>query len=145
MDDLDLDTVVDSIESVEDNGLDLFDADDDVVIGKTVTDDDEEIIEEEDSPIDTISVEVVKSALQAEAKVNKAEIARTIFKELYPKVLKGELARKDVIAKFKLPIEQGGAGLTVAGAGTYYQKETAKLKKLAEANVVTVDSTDEEE
>ena len=49
-------------------------------------------------------------------KVNKASIARGIFKEMYPKVEAGELKRKDVIAKF---LE---AGLTAAGSSTYYQK-----------------------
>lgn len=48
---------------------------------------------------------------------SKADAARKVFSQMYPKVLEGKKARKDVIAAF---VEK--AGLTQAGASTYYQK-----------------------
>ena len=52
--------------------------------------------------------------------VSKASVARAIFAEDF-----GRVARKDVIARF-----MAEAGLTKAGAATYYQK----FKKAAESN-----------
>lgn len=51
------------------------------------------------------------------AEKSKASEARKVFNRMYPKVLEGKKARKDVIAQF---IEK--CGLTANGASTYYQK-----------------------
>lgn len=55
---------------------------------------------------------------------SKADAARKVFTAMYPKVVEGKKARKDVIGAF---VEK--AGLTPAGAATYYQK----MKKAADA------------
>lgn len=76
------------------------------------------------------------------ATVSKASVAREIFNREYPRVLKGETRRCDVI---KLFVSQ--AGLTDKGAGTYYQGFTVKYKKAAElaAGTATADATDNTE
>jgi len=132
----DLDSVVDSIEEQEGDEviLGLVDTND---IAVEILDKSQVVDAEEETFVSPTAPVILQPV---ETKVNKAEVARNIFKEMWPKVLTKELARKDVIKRF---IDE--AGLTVAGAATYYQKETAKLKKAAEAVVVTLDSTDEEE
>lgn len=51
-----------------------------------------------------------------------AKEAQKVFDRLYPKVLEGKKARKDVIAEF---VEK--VGLTKAGANTYYQNMKKKF------------------
>jgi hypothetical protein len=64
-------------------------------------------------------LEVVESAIVATetalevVKVNKAALAKTVFEE---ELAKGELVRKDVLARFISEV-----GLTKAGANTYFQ------------------------
>ena len=55
---------------------------------------------------------------------SKAKEAEKVFAKLYPKVVEGKKARKDVIDEFVTKV-----GLTANGAATYYQK----LKKAADA------------
>lgn len=58
-----------------------------------------------------------KATATTAAAPSKASKAREIFNKLYPQVIEGKKARKDVIAAF---VDK--AGLTAAGASTYYQK-----------------------
>lgn len=58
-----------------------------------------------------------KTPAAAKKPVSKAAEARKVFDRLYPKVLDGSKARKDVIAEFVTK-----ANLTPAGAATYFQK-----------------------
>ena len=76
-----------------------------------------------------IAATVTASAtVKAEGTVSKAKLAEAIFKaELDAKGAAG-LVRKDIMARFKMPVADGGAGLTQAGANTYYQNARAKFK-----------------
>lgn len=68
---------------------------------------------------------VVAAAPVAVTAPTKADLAREIFAKMYGKP---NVARKDVINAFIAE-----AGLTKAGAGTYYQNFTKKLKEAAAA------------
>jgi len=103
-------------------------------VGHSKTDDDDEDEEDKifnDGPSEPAmaakATDVVPPVVVVKP-VSKADIARRLFKEMYGKE---GIARKDIIAKF---ISE--AGLTIAGAATYYQLETTKLKKAAELAVV---------
>lgn len=88
---------------------------------------------EEDKVVDTTPA--AAPVVAGTTAPSKADLARAIFNANY-----GVLARKDIIAKF---ISE--AGLTKAGAGTYYQNFTAKMKKAAEltAGATTTDDSAE--
>jgi hypothetical protein len=62
------------------------------------------------------ALETVDKALDV-AKVNKAARAEAIFVEAKNK---DALIRKEVLASFQKAIEDGGAGLTIAGSNTYF-------------------------
>lgn len=57
---------------------------------------------------------------------SKASAAQKVFDRLYPKVLTGKKARKDVITELTENV-----GLTANGAATYYQKMLTAAKKAA--------------
>ena len=109
-----LDSIVSEIESQE---FDYIDTTDDVGI---VLIDNDPIEDEDYLPVVTDKNPTVEMVVP---KINKAEQARVIFAAQYGQP---NVARKDII---KLFIEQ--VGLTKAGAATYYQKETSKLKATA--------------
>lgn len=91
---------------------------------------------------DDITIPAAPAAVVApEATVSKASLARAIFNREYPRVLRGETRRCDVI---KLFISE--AGLTDKGAGTYYQNFTVQFKKAAElaAGAATTEVVDNE-
>lgn len=113
IDDLNLDTVIDTIELTEFDDVNTVDWDMDVNEDNEIIDIvEDEIVEDED----------IADPVIEETKVSKASLARAIFKEHYGKP---GVARKDIIKMFE------GIGLTKAGAATYYQHETTKLKHLA--------------
>lgn len=57
---------------------------------------------------------------------SKAELARKIMEEMWDDIQAGKVKRKDVIHRFV-----GEAGLTKAGASTYYGNIKKKLSKAA--------------
>lgn len=59
---------------------------------------------------------------KVKAPATKASAAQKVFNRMYPQVLAGKKARKDVLAKL---IET--AGLSEAGASTYYQNMKKKV------------------
>lgn len=63
-----------------------------------------------------VSVKSTVKGTGTKRTVNKAAITRDIFTAEYPRVVTGEISRKDIITKFI------DAGLTAAGASTYYQR-----------------------
>ncbi len=70
------------------------------------------------------ALEVVEKAkVVVEAKIIKSKIAEVIFVEA---VNAGPLVRKEVVAKFMKAISEGGAGLSIKGANTYFHNLKAK-------------------
>lgn len=65
--------------------------------------------------------------------VNKAELARAIFTAMYP-----ASPRKDIIVRFKAE-----AGLSDAGAATYYQNFVKKAKEAVTTEVSTTEAVAE--
>lgn len=66
---------------------------------------------------DVVNEAIVQNIKPVKQAGSKTELAREIFEQMYPQVLAGTLKRKDVIQSFI-----SDAGLTSAGASTYYQK-----------------------
>jgi hypothetical protein len=66
---------------------------------------------------------VTKPSVKKEKAFNKAAEARKVFNRLYPQVVEGTKARKDVIAQFTSKCQ-----LSPAGASTYYQKFKAQYQ-----------------
>ena len=76
----------------------------------------------EEAIIDTVAVTAVNVEVEPIKQVvgmSKAQKAKAVFNAQY-----GKLQRKDIIALFK----GDDIGLTTAGASTYYQQFTTKLK-----------------
>lgn len=109
-------------------GLDL----DNELLGSTEGDDGVDVlVGKNTAPVDDKTVDpapVAPAAVVAAGTTapSKADLARVIFNREYPRVLKGETRRCDVI---KLFVSQ--AGLTDKGAGTYYQNFVTKAKAAA--------------
>ena len=111
---------------------------DDELIGSTVGDDGIDLLAGTSAPADTTTApaaEVIATAPVAGE--SKAAHARRIFNLHY-----GKKSRKDILALFV-----SEAKCTEKGAATYYQNETAKLKKAAElaATVATTETDSTEE
>ena len=128
----DVNEVVDSFEDTSVSDLITTDSDDGVVVdlGSPVV-----VLE---TPVVEPIVEKVKTVKpEKEPKVHvktKADFAREIFAEMFGQE---GIARKDIIQAFQNPANFGELEpLTLAGAGTYYQKMAPKVVKAATAEVV---------
>jgi hypothetical protein len=70
--------------------------------------------------------ETIAQAEKKPSGPSKAELARKIMEEMWDDIQAGKVKRKDVIQRFV-----GEAGLTKAGASTYYGNIKKKLSKAA--------------